>query len=75
VRSVWSTLQGMKLAAANQFEAGIRAMVQKRDMLVTLASNQRQERPGTRSSLHCRPGIIMICGNFRQTSSFVIDYL
>jgi len=39
VRSVSSTLQGMKLAAANQFEAVIQAMVQKRDMLVTLAND------------------------------------
>jgi hypothetical protein len=44
VRSVSSTAQGKKLTEAGQPEAIVRAMIQKKGMLVTLASNQRQER-------------------------------
>ena len=44
VRSVSSTAQGKKPTETDQLKSIIRAMVQKKDMLVTLASNQRQER-------------------------------
>ena len=44
VRSVSSTAQGKKPTETDQFESIIWTMIQKKDMLVTLASNQRQER-------------------------------
>jgi hypothetical protein len=39
VRSVSSTAQGKKLTEAGQPEAIVRAMIQKKGMLVTLANN------------------------------------
>jgi hypothetical protein len=48
VRSVSSTAQGKRLTETDQFKSIVRAMVQKKDMLVTLASNQRQERAVSR---------------------------
>ena len=44
VRSVFSTAQGKKPTETDQFKSIVWAMIQKKDMLVTLASNQRQER-------------------------------
>jgi hypothetical protein len=44
VRSISSAAQGKKPTEATQLGSILRAMIQKRDMLVNLASNRCQER-------------------------------